>query len=262
MPTHDSKPQRLLITSSHREILALEYSLFTFILINIIVLLGSLLQGLIGYGIGMFCAPLLFLISPTLVPAPLILISTFLTVFMLYRDKSHLQFNQVSWAMRGGFVGIILAGLVLKIATKTQFELAFGILTLAAVFISVMGFSPQVNKKNNVIAGFSSGFMGTLTAIGGPPMALLYQHGDIKNIKANLTAFWLFLNVIALTTLTFVGELTIATLTTVILALPGMFIGLALSIKLHGIVKPRLVRRWILVLCGITSIVAIVRALA
>lgn len=262
MLKRDNKPQRLLPKYSHREILTLEYSFLTLILINVIVLLGSLLQGLIGYGIGMFCAPLLFLINPTLVPAPLILLSTFLTVFMLYRDKSHLQFDQVSWAMRGGFVGIILAGMVLKVTTKTQFELAFGIVTLAAVFISVLGFSPQVNKKNNVIAGFSSGFMGTLTAIGDPPMALLYQHGDIKNIKANLTAFWLFLNIIALITLTFVGELTLTTLTTVVLALPGMFIGLALSSKLQGIVKPHFVRRWILVLCAITSIVAIVRALA
>ena len=168
-------------------------------LINIVVLLGSLLQGLIGYGLGMFCAPLLFLIDPTLVPAPLILISTVITVIMLYRDKSHLQFNQVSWAMKGGFIGVVGAGLILRIATKDQFELVFGLLILAAVIISVLGFTPKVNKTNNVIAGFTSGFMGTLTAVGGPPMALLYQHGELKNIKANLTAFWLFLNIIAVT---------------------------------------------------------------
>lgn len=239
----------------------MEYSLSTILLINIIVLLGSLLQGLIGYGVGMFCAPLLFLISPSLVPAPLILISTVLTVIMMLRDKAHLQFDQVSWAMLGGLIGVVMAGLVLNVASKALFELTFGILILIAVFISMLGFTPAVNKKTNSLAGFTSGFMGTITAVGGPPMALLYQHGDIKNIKANLTAFFLFLNIIAIATLGAIGEVTESTLAIVLFSLPGVVIGLYISTKAHHIVKPHLIRRWILVLSTITSIIAIVRAL-
>ncbi|MEI6894486.1 MAG: sulfite exporter TauE/SafE family protein [Colwellia sp.] len=238
----------------------MEFTFFTIILINIIVLLGSLLQGLIGYGVGMFCAPLLFLISPTLVPAPLILISTVITVIMMVRDRGHLQFNQVSWAMSGGFVGIIVAGFVLNIASKEQFELVFGLLILAAVFISILGFKPKVNKKTNTLAGFISGIMGTITAVGGPPMALLYQHGDINKIKAKLTAFFLFLNIVALITLAFIGELTLSMLIIVTLSLPGLFIGLYISTKAHHIVKPHLIRKWILALSAITSIIAIVRS--
>lgn len=238
----------------------MEFTLITFIAINIIVLLGSLLQGLIGYGVGMFCAPLLFLISPSLVPGPLILISTVITLIMMVRDRGHLQFKQVSWAMKGGFIGVVLAGLILKVASKEQFELAFGVLILLAVFISILGFKPVVNKKTNIIAGFTSGFMGTITAVGGPPMALLYQHGDINNIKANLTAFFLFLNIIALITLALIGELTLNTLATAALALPGVFIGLYISTQAHHIVKAHLIRSWILVLSAVTSIVAIVRS--
>ena len=120
----------------------MEITLYTFILINIIVLLGSLLQGLVGYGVGMFCAPLLFLISPSLVPAPLILISTVLTVLLIIRDRGDLQFNQVSWAMGGGLVGVTLAGLILSVTSKAQFELVFGVLILLAVIIFVLGFFP------------------------------------------------------------------------------------------------------------------------
>ena len=238
-----------------------EYSLATIALINIIVMLGSLLQGLIGYGIGMFCAPLLFLISPTLVPAPLILWSTLLTIIMLQRDKSHLQFAQVSWAMKGGAIGVILAGVILNFASKTQFELVFGLVILAAVFISVLGFKPKVNKITNTIAGFTSGLMGTLTAVGGPPIALLYQGGDIKNIKANLTAFFLFLNFVAIITLTSIGEISIDTLTIVALASPGVILGLHISTKAQGIIQPHLARRWILALSAITAVIAIIRAL-
>jgi len=240
---------------------SVEFSFLTIILINIIVLFGSLLQGLIGYGVGMFCAPLLFLISPDLVPAPLILISTIITLIMMYRDKGHLQFEQVSWAIIGGFFGIILAGLILKVTSKEQFELTFGVLILIAVFISMLGLTPKVNKITNVIAGFTSGLMGTITAVGGPPMALLYQHGDIKNIKANLTAFFLFLNIIAIITLASIGQITVNTLITVFSTLPGIVIGLYISTKAHHIVKPHLIRRWILALSAVTAIIAIIKAL-
>lgn len=238
----------------------MEFTLLTIILINIIILCGSLLQGLIGYGIGMFCAPLLFLISPTLVPAPLILISTIITVFMTIRDRGHLQFNQVSWAMRGSFFGILLAGLLLKVTSKEQFELAFGILILLAVLISVLGLVPKVNKITNTIAGFTSGLMGTITAVGGPPIALLYQHGDIKNIKANLTAFFLFVNIIAIITLSLIGQITTNTLMTVIFILPGMAVGLYISTKAAHIVKPTLIRRWILALSGMTAVITIIKS--
>lgn len=239
----------------------MEFTFFTVVLINLILLVGSLLQGLIGYGIGMFCAPLLFLINPSLVPAPLIFLSTIITIIMIYRDRSHLEFNQVSWAMVGGFFGVVLAGLILNIATKTQFELVFGALILTAVIISILGFIPKMNKKNSSIAGFMSGVMATITAVGGPPMALLYQGVDIKSIKANLSAFWLFLNIIALSTLALIGDVTLDTLFIVLMALPGTLIGLYVSTQIHTIIKAHLVRRWILALCAITSIIAIVRAL-
>lgn len=188
------------------------------------------------------------------------MLSTVITLTMVMRDREHLQFHQVSWAMIGSFFGIVLAGLTLKVASKDQFELVFGVLILIAVLISVLGFIPKVNKKTNIIAGFSSGLMGTITGIGGPPMALLYQHGDIKNIKANLTAFFLFVNIVAIVTLALVGQITTSTLTIVAFSFPGMAIGFYISTKAHHIVNAHTIRQWILVLCTITSIIAIIKS--
>lgn len=179
---------------------------------------------------------------------------------MVLRDRAHLQFEQVSWAMVGGFIGVILAGVILKVASKDQFELTFGLLILIAVFISILGYTPKVNKISNTIAGFTSGLMGTITAVGGPPMALLYQHGDIKNIKANLTAFFLFLNIVAIVTLALVGQITLSTLAIVVCSLPGMAIGFYISTQAHSIVNAHTIRQWILVLCTITSIIAIAKS--
>ena len=47
-----------------------DISLQQIILANIVIAIGSCLQGVVGYGIGLLCAPLLFLISTQFVPAP------------------------------------------------------------------------------------------------------------------------------------------------------------------------------------------------
>ena len=48
------------------------------ILAFMVVLIGSFIQGLLGYGVALFSAPLLFLINPVWVPVPLIIIGGFL----------------------------------------------------------------------------------------------------------------------------------------------------------------------------------------
>ena len=47
-------------------------------------------------------------------------------------------------------------------------------------------------------AGFLSGFMGTSSAIGGPPMALVMQHEGSDFIRANLAAFFIVSCVLSL----------------------------------------------------------------
>ena len=87
-------------------------SLLQILLANLAILAGACLQGVAGYGIGTLAAPLLFLISPVLVPGPLILNATLLTVFMLIRNRGALQVREVRFAIGGGVAGAVLAALV------------------------------------------------------------------------------------------------------------------------------------------------------
>ena len=57
-----------------------DVTLVHIVLANLALLAGACLQGVAGYGIGTLAAPLLFLISPVLLPAPLILNAVVLTV--------------------------------------------------------------------------------------------------------------------------------------------------------------------------------------
>ncbi|MCU4677358.1 sulfite exporter TauE/SafE family protein [Catenovulum sp. 2E275] len=230
------------------------------VLVNCIVMIGTLIQGIIGYGIGMFCAPLLFMINPEYVPAPMVLLSTVLTVSMLLRDKSDLKVDQVSWTMLGGFFGVVIAGIILNQVSLQQFQIVFGLLILLAVIISIIGYTPKINKLNTCIAGYLSGFMGTLTAVGGPPVALLYQRVKAAQLKANLSAFFLFLNVIIVTTLIWIDKLTLNSLVLVAVAIPGLFIGFYLSGLVARFINPQQLRIFILIFSTLSGFASIIKA--
>ena len=131
-------------------------SLLQILLANLAILAGACLQGVAGYGIGTLAAPLLFLISPVLVPGPLTLNATLLTVFMLIRNRGALQVREVRFAIGGGVAGAVLAALTLLVISTKGFELTFGILILAGVALSVGGLKPALNARNSVLAGAAS----------------------------------------------------------------------------------------------------------
>ncbi|WP_236743976.1 TSUP family transporter [Marinobacter similis] len=110
-----------------------DISLLQVLLANAALLAGACLQGVAGYGIGTLAAPLLFLISPILLPAPLILNAAILTVLMLIRNRGALAIREVRFAIWGGAIGTILAALILLVLSPKGFELIFGILILTGV---------------------------------------------------------------------------------------------------------------------------------
>ncbi len=83
----------------------------TFLLINFILIMSSILQMATGVSVGMIIVPILALFSYTLIPTPIISASLALTIMMAYRGREHIdtknvyQINigNVSWDFCGCF---------------------------------------------------------------------------------------------------------------------------------------------------------------
>ncbi|SFR62266.1 hypothetical protein SAMN05216203_1884 [Marinobacter daqiaonensis] len=238
-----------------------DLTLYHILLANLVVLAGACLQGVAGYGIGVLAAPLLFLISPAFVPAPLILNATVLTVLMLVRNRTSLQLRQVRFAIGGGLVGAALAGLTLLLLSPRGFQLIFGMLILAAVALSVAGIKPRLNLRNSVIAGAASTYMGTITAVGGPPIAMIYQNEKGPLVRANMSAFFLSASVLSLVTLIASGYLGAAELRLFAATVPGVFLGFWLSAGLVRRLPFEALRPIILGIAGVAGLMALVRGL-
>jgi len=78
----------------------------------------------------------------------------------------------------------------MALMAKSAFAVFFSVLVLAAVGISIAGWAVQPSKKNLLLAGVASGYMGTITSIGAPPMALIYQHAPGPRVRATISAFF------------------------------------------------------------------------
>lgn len=199
------------------------------ILVNLILIAGAVVQGVVGYGVALICAPLLFLIDPGYVPAPVILVSLLLNFLLMHRERQSLQFGDITWASVGNLFGVSSAAVVLLYIAGNQFSLIFGVLILIAVLLSASGYKPAVTPFSSVIAGFASGFMGTCTSVGGPPVALLYQSSSVQVIRANLPAFFFFSSILALIALALTGNMGVQDLRAFVIGVPGILIGFYLS---------------------------------
>ena len=236
-----------------------ELALHQILIANLIVLLGACLQGVVGYGIGTLSAPLLFLVSPLLVPGPLTLNASLLTVMMLVRNRTAVRVREVRLAIGGGVVGTMLAGGTLLAISPRGFELVFGVLILLAVGLSVGGWRPRLTGRSSVLAGMASTYMGTITAVGGPPIAMIYQNERGPLVRANMSAFFLFASLLSLTALILTGYLALREWLLFAATFPGVIAGFLLSSRFVGRVDGERLRRLILGIAALAGAAALIR---
>ncbi|MGH3883426.1 MAG: TSUP family transporter, partial [Pseudonocardiaceae bacterium] len=180
---------------------------------GLVVALGALVQGAVGYGMALVAAPLLALVDPALVPVPLILLATVHSVLAVIRDGRHADWPGIGWAMLGRLPGTGLGVLAVVMLSQRVFSLVVGLCVLACVVLSLLAWRPRPRPRALLLAGVASGAGGTAAGIGGPPIALLYQRHTGPAMRSILAAsffFGTFLSVVTLALARQVGSAQVA----------------------------------------------------
>ena len=154
----------------------------------LIVLIGSATQASIGVGLGLLAAPTLSLIDPAFIPGTIALSVVPLTVGMAVREREHID-PTIYRAVAGRVAGIVVGAWTVTRVGQNGIAIVIGISVMLAVVGSMSGIRFETSRRNLLIAGTASGFSGTVAGIGGPPMALTYQHADPRTLRASLAAF-------------------------------------------------------------------------
>jgi uncharacterized membrane protein YfcA len=208
----------------------------TLVLAGLVVAVGAVVQGSVGFGMNLVAAPLLALLDPSLVPVPILLASTVPAGLSLLREHAHADWVGVGWAMLGRLPGTVLGVLAVAVLPLRGLTVVVALSVLACVGLSVISWRPRPEPRALATAGVVSGAFGTAASIGGPPVALLYQHSAGPTVRATMGAYFVLGSVLSVVGLSMAGEVATDDLRAAALLVPFLLVGFVLS---------RGTRRWL-----------------
>jgi uncharacterized protein len=223
------------------------------------VSVGSVVQGAVGFGLNLLAAPFVALVVPEALPATMVLVALPLAVSTLRREHHAVEWRPLRWMLVGAVPGTLIGLAIVGAVDATQLAVVVGTVTLAGVALSVVSPPIPVTAGSSLVAGFFSNVFGTASSVGGPPVALLFQHREGPVARSTLGGFFATSAVMSL-----VGYVATATITwdQVVFAAtlaPFMIAGLWGSRHLHPFVDAGWLRPAVLTLSAIAGTAAIAR---
>lgn len=219
-----------------------------------VVTVGSTLQGVIGLGMGLLAAPLLAIADPAFLPLSTVIAVIPLGIGAAWRERHAVERRDVGIALAGRVVGVGFGAWAAAVTGQGFLVLLVAISVLIAVVGSLTGLRFATTDRNLVLAGAASGFTGTAAGVGGPPMALTYQHAQPATLRATLSAFFAVGAVVSLVGLLVAGQVDRHRLGLALVVLPGVPLGLLLSRPLIGRLPAERVRPLVLAVCAASAI--------
>lgn len=228
---------------------------------GVAVATSAWIQGSVGFGYALVSAPLLALVAPGLVPGPVMLSSLVLSLASGLREHPHIDRRGVSLALVGRVPGVALGAAALARLPQETMDVVFGAVVLAAVALSVSGLRLPLTTRTLLGTGFLSGVMGTMTSIGGPPIALVYQHAEGPELRATLNTYFALGSAMSIAALALAGRFGHRELASGLLMLPATAVGFALSGASRRYLDQGRTRSAVLAVATVSALAVVVKTL-
>jgi uncharacterized membrane protein YfcA len=229
-------------------------SVLAYCIVAATVMLASALQASIGFGLGLLAAPIVALVDPRLMPGTLIMLAALLTLMVVIRERQHIDLHGTGWALVGRVPGTLAGALLLSMLTHRALAILLAGVVLVGVALTSFGWIPAPRRRNVVLAGAASGVLGTATAIGGPPMALVWQRNTGARLRGTMSGFFLVGSVMSIVALTATGAVDDHTMRAFALLIPAAVGGYLLSRPMNRFLDPKRLR-WLAI--GVSTLGAV-----
>ena len=215
------------------------------------VFLGTILQRLAGQGFGMLAAPLVALVAPEFLPATLLLLGAVVGMSSTAVDFSAVNRAELPAGFAGRALGAVIAAwMAATIADPSRFAALVALMVYLGIALSLLGVKVPISGVSLFSAGSVAGIMGTLTAVGAPPMALLYQHEEQRRSAAMQNTFFFWGMMVSILALSGAGLVGLRHLAFALVLAPVVLLALWVAHPLARRVARAKIRPWALLLAG------------
>jgi uncharacterized protein len=232
----------------------------TYVLLGATVLIAAFVQGSTGLGFALISGPVVGMVEPRLLPVFLLIQMIPLNGYVTWRERHALDGAGTTWISLGRFVGTFGGLGVLFLVTEQQLSLLIGISTVVAVLMTVLAPSFEPGRGAFLTAGLVTGVTETSTGVGGPPLALVYQHRPAPVLRSTVAACFLIGEVISLVILAISDSISSDQLRMAVLLLPAVIVGALLSRLVHHRLDGRVMRYLVLGFALVSGTVVTVQA--
>ncbi len=237
----------------------LDLSLAALLACAIAVAVGALVQGTVGFGLALIAAPVMILVEPALVPAGMLVVSGVMPWTTLAQEWREVDWGGLGWTMPGRVVGTVAGVWLVGALSQDGISVAVALFVLLSVAASLSGWHVRITRPRLLVAGTLGGIGGTATAIGGPPLAVLYQHQRGPTVRATLAAFFAIGQILSLSSLLLAGVVDPRSVGTGAVLVPALFVGVWAARRLRGHLDAGRTRPAVLLVSGASAVVLLVR---
>ncbi|WP_055481228.1 sulfite exporter TauE/SafE family protein [Sphaerimonospora mesophila] len=239
----------------------MDHSVVLLLIGGFAVFVGALVQGGVGFGMGLVAAPLLTLLDPTAMPGTIMIVNAAMPLFTLAAEWRRVDWRGLGFAVLGRLPGSVIGGFVVVYVSTSTLGVAVGMMVLVAVVLTARAMAVPRNGVTLSAAGFLSGVTGTATGIGGPPIALVYQSARGPQIRATLAMFFFLSALQSIAVLAALGLMPPRVLGAGALLIPFVVAGFAASGPLRRYLDGGRVRLAVLCVAALSACVLLVQSL-
>ncbi len=210
-----------------------------------VAFLATLIRSTFGFGEALVAVPLLALIIPVEIAAPLaVLLSITIAAVVVVQDWRHIHVRSTAWLLGPTFVGIPLGVMLLTSGHQQIVKGALAVVIVAfSSYLLLVKRPPELATDSPrwlVSCGFVAGVLGGAYGMNGPPLVIYgaMRRWSPQHFRATLQGYFLPASLVAMAgywiTGLWVPAVTRYYLESLVVVIPAIFIGRFANQRLQG----------------------------
>jgi len=222
---------------------------------------GTVVQGGVGFGLGVVSSPVIAWLWPELLPVALLVAGASVPGMTLSHEWRHVDWPALGWVLGGRLPATVLGALIVAAVPVRTLQLLVAVAVLLAVGLSLGRWRIPRNPGTLLGAGFVAGLTGTTSGVGGPPAAIVMQRDEPATVRATLAAVFVVGSLVSIGSLAVAGVVRWPAVLAGLAMIPGTVAGFRVAVLLRPRLDAARFRMAVLALSAFTGAALLVASL-